>query len=139
MSEDILFELYVFCKALLLGVCLTVVYDVVRITRRVIKRSVIIVAIEDILLSVVATFIIFNMIYKEIYGNIRGYIFVGILAGMGLYLMSISKYFVGITSKYILMVLQKIINKYKIIRKKLKLKVRRYCEKDNSKKNKTIE
>ena len=138
MSEDILFELYVFCKSLLLGVSLTVVYDVVRITRRIIKRSVVIVAIEDIVLSVVAAFIIFAMVYKEINGNLRGYIFTGIVIGMGLYLVSVSKIFVGITSKCILMVLQKIINKYKINKKKLILKVRRYREKDNCKENKTI-
>ena len=51
MSESILFELYIFCKALVFGVFLALSYDIVRITRRIIKRNELIVAIEDILLS----------------------------------------------------------------------------------------
>ncbi len=139
MSEDILFELYVFCKALILGVLLAIVYDIVRITRRIIKRNTLVVAIEDILLSIIAAFITFNMIYQENYGNLRGYIFSGMLVGMGLYLVSISKIFVNIISKFILRVLQKIINVYKINEKKIISNVRSSCEKNNCKKDKTIE
>lgn len=138
MSEDILFELYVFCKALMLGVLLSVAYDIIRISRRIIKRNTVIVAVEDTILSIIAAFIIFNMIYQENYGNLRGYIFSGMLGGMGLYLISMSKPFVNITSKCILSLLQKIINKYKMNKNKIISKVMSNCEKNSCKKDETI-
>lgn len=139
MSEDILFELYVFCEALIHGVVLAVAYDVVRITRRIIKRNTFMVALEDVVLSIAGAFITFNMVYQENNGNIRGYIFIGMLVGMGLYLISISKIFVNITSKCVLILLQKVIKVFKINERKVISKVRINREKNNRKENETIE
>lgn len=135
MSKDILLELYVFCKFLMLGVILCVAYDVIRISRRIIKRGKGIVAFEDVLAGVIAAFITFGLIYKENYGNLRGYIFSGMLVGMGLYWISISSLFVGIISKSILMLLQKINNAFKISKEIIISKVRNSCEKENRKEN----
>lgn len=138
MSEDILFELYVFCEALIHGVLLTIAYDVVRIFRRIIKRNTFMVSLEDFVLSIIGAFITFNMVYQENNGNIRGYIFVGMLVGMGLYLISISRIFVNTTSKCVLILLQKVIKVFKINERKVISKVRISREKDNCKKNETI-
>ena len=130
MSNDILFELYVFCEALIHGVILAVMYDVIRIFRRIIKRNAVIVAIEDVVISLVATVITFGMIYRENQGSLRAYIFTGMFVGIELYHLSISRLLVNITSKCLLTLLQKIIKMFKINERKIISKVMISSEKE---------
>lgn len=133
MSNDILFELYVFCEALIHGVILAVMYDVIRIFRRIIKRNAIIVAIEDVVISLVATVITFGMIYRENQGSLRAYIFTGMFMGIAVYHLSISRFLVNITSKCLLTLLQKIIKVFKINERKIISKVIINSEKEDCK------
>lgn len=124
MSESILMEIYIFCKAFLLGIFLTAAYDVLRIFRRVVKRGALLIALEDILMMTAAALITFYMIYRNNAGNVRGYILAGMGMGAVLYLVSLSAPLVNIVSKILLMVLQKVMKAYKIIRRKIKIEVK---------------
>ena len=133
MCNDILLELYVFCEALIHGVALAVMYDVVRIFRRILKRNAVLVAIEDVIISLIATFVTFNMIYRENQGSLRAYIFTGMFMGIVVYHLSVSRFLVNITSKCLLILLQKIIKLFKISERKIISKVMINSEKEDCK------
>lgn len=140
MNESISMELYVFCEAIRMGLILAVVYDMLRIFRRVITRGTILVALEDIVFWIIAAFAVFNMIYENNSGNLRGYILVGLVIGIVLYELSLSKYFVSNVSQCIRLVLHKVIKGIKIIVSKIRItEVKRRNEQSKGKKRKKIE
>lgn len=134
MSDSVMVELYIFCMSIMLGIIMSFVYDIIRVFRKVITRGTVIVAIEDIVVMFVAAIITFNMIYKNNNGIIRSYIIIGILLGITLYLVSISRFIVNIPSKYIRMVLQKLLKAFKMITSKIKIEVKAHHEQSESKK-----
>lgn len=135
MSQSILIEIYIFCRAFLLGILFVAVYDVLRIFRRVIKHGTLLIALEDILIMSGYALITFVMIYQNNAGNVRGYILVAMGLGALLYLVSLSAPFVNFTSKILLIVLQKVVKAYKMITRKIKIEVRPRNEKSKSKKS----
>ena len=86
MSEGILFELQFFSKAFLLGIIMVIIYDGIRIFRRVIPHGTAAVALEDILYWLVCGISIFRMLYVENSGAIRGFAIAAVVLGMLLYL-----------------------------------------------------
>lgn len=138
MSQLILIEIYIFCSSIMLGIIMAIAYDVLRIFRRIIKRGLVLVAIEDVIALSIASIITFNMIFTNNSGNVRSYILVGIIIGILLYMVSISKFFVGVTSKYILILLQKLGKPFKMVSIKIKTEVKARYEQSKSKKRKQI-
>lgn len=89
MSEGILFELQFFSKAFLLGVFMMIIYDGIRIFRRLIPHGTAVVALEDILYWLFCGAGIFRMLYVENSGAIRGFAIAAVVLGMLLYLQFI--------------------------------------------------
>ncbi len=105
VSEDIFREMDFFAVSFVLGIVLVLIYDCLRILRRLIRHGVIWISLEDLCYWVFTAFVIFAMLYQKNDGLIRGFSIGGIVLGMFLYNQFIS----GYTVKYIAHVLKKII------------------------------
>ena len=124
MSLNISVELYLICSAVVSGVKMSVLYDGLRISRRIFRRNVIVVGIEDILFWCVSGVYIFCMMYDFNGGSMRFSAFIFVALGILLYEVSISpiivKCFSLILLKFkniIVRLLKKFIKKIKINKK----------------------
>jgi spore cortex biosynthesis protein YabQ len=92
MSEGILFELRFFLRAVSLGILMMLLYELLRIFRRLVHHRFFAVAVEDILYWLVCGICIFRMMYLENSGAIRGFAIVAVVLGMLGYLQMIKIY-----------------------------------------------
>lgn len=86
-----LFCLFVFT---ITGVSIGILFDIFRILRRSFKTIDWITYIQDILFWILAGIIILFSIFQFNNGEVRGYIFIGIILGVLLYMLTISKYII---------------------------------------------
>lgn len=86
MSIGIQFELQFFGKALACGLFLALVYDGIRLFRRLIRHGKRTVAAEDLLYWLTCGILIFRMLYRENDGAVRGFAIAAVVLGMILYL-----------------------------------------------------
>ena len=87
-------QLIKFGYFIIVGVSLSIVFDIFRISRKTIKTSDIITNIEDILFGIITGIIILFSIFIFNNGELRLYIFLGIAVGIIIYMIFISKYFI---------------------------------------------
>lgn len=127
MNGAILVELRFFGTSVLWGVFLLVIYDFLRIERRLISHNSFFVAVEDLIYWVIASLLIFNMMFNLNDGIIRGFSILGMLIGMLLYHHILSNYFVDITAgiliaikNVIVAVINFILQPFKFLSKKLR-------------------
>ena len=113
----------------LTGICIGLLFDFFRIQRKVLKTCDFITYIQDILFWIVSGLIIIFVIMKYTNGKIRIYMVLGIILGILIYFLIISKYimkiFVCILS-FLLNIIGKLLfpikKIYKIIKKSWKNK-----------------
>lgn len=113
----------------LTGICIGLLFDFFRIQRKVLKTCDFITYIQDILFWIVSGLIIIFVIMKYTNGEIRIYMALGIILGILIYFLIISKYimkiFVCILS-FLLNIIGKLLFSikkiYKIIKKSWKNK-----------------
>ena len=86
MSSRIVEELHFFAVSFLWGVQMTMVYEVPRFLRYLIRHGTFAVAVEDLIYWIAYGFLLFRMMYLENDGMIRGFALLAVLAGMVLYL-----------------------------------------------------
>lgn len=149
MTESIYLEARLFLAAFLLGVILIFVYDVLRIIRRIIIHSLLIIAIEDFLFWCGTGLACFGLMFYMYQGRLRAFYFIGLFLGMALYYFNLSPVVVETVAKALKKVIQILrniivffvtpfIKKYKKwnIKKKEQQKVKKSLkqEKENSKK-----
>ena len=101
ISKSILAELKTAWVALFSGALITVVYDVLRIFRRIISHGNLWIGIEDFFFWIWTTFWIFSVLYRENDGNLRMYTLVSMGLGMILYHKTLSAPLVGVFGKVI--------------------------------------
>lgn len=94
VSAGILKEADVLFASFLLGMVLLLVYDLLRIIRRLIPHRAWAVGTEDILFWIGGAVALFAMLYRENSGYIRGFSIGGVLLGMLLYSFAISPWVV---------------------------------------------
>lgn len=94
VSEGILKEADILLKALATGVILVFVYDLLRIIRRLIPHGTFWIALEDFLFWAGSAIAIFAMLYRENDGYLRGFSIGGVVIGMLLYSMLLSRFIV---------------------------------------------
>lgn len=82
MSAVVRQEAFFFLASILTGIFLVWSYDLFRIFRRVIPHHIVAVNIEDLIYWLAVSLIIFGMIFEQNSGALRGFAFVGILAGV---------------------------------------------------------
>ena len=84
--------------ALLMGIFITFVYDILRILRRVVPHNGFMVSLEDLIFWIYCAEKVFLMMYHESDGNLRWFAVIGALIGMLLYRKIVSPLFVKYVS-----------------------------------------
>lgn len=98
MSPGISKELQFFGLAVLRGGLILILYDLIRIIRRIVPHGVLAIAVEDVLYWAGTALLIFQLLYRENDGAVRGYALFAIAAGMFLYHQTVSNRIVEYTS-----------------------------------------
>ncbi len=106
MNPAITIELQFFLISILWGGILLLVYDILRIIRRIIKHGAFLIAVQDMIFWTAASLFIFSMIYRENNGIIRGYSILGMMLGSIFYHFAFSDSIVRLISKLIETLLQ---------------------------------
>jgi len=99
MSQVILGELQVAGTAIFCGALITIVYDFIRIFRRVISHGNLWIGIEDFVFWIWTAFWVFSVLYRENDGNLRMYTILAMVIGMILYHKTISEPFVELAGR----------------------------------------
>ena len=84
-------QVYIFFYAVLAGGILAFLYDILRIKRRAIKTNVVILSLEDMIYWLLSAIIVFLTVYNSNDGQMRGFIFIGNILGVTLYLSLFSR------------------------------------------------
>ncbi len=92
VSESIGNEAIFLGISILLGAVLFLLYDILRIFRRVIPHGAVWIGIEDFLYWLICTAAVFLMLYQENDGMVRGFAIGGVIAGTLLYYLLLSRY-----------------------------------------------
>ena len=90
----VLQEIYIFIIFILIGSIVGIIFDLFRILRKSFETRDKVTYIEDISFCLIAGIIILFSIFKFASGEIRFYIFVGILIGIIIYMLTLSKIFI---------------------------------------------
>ena len=90
-------QAYIFLLFILNGILIGMLFDMFRILRRSFKTADSITYIEDILFWLLTGFMTLYFIFTFNHGEIRGYLFIGILLGIVLYMVSLSKYIIKVS------------------------------------------
>lgn len=97
-------ELALLGQALLAGVGLCLVYDVIRVIRRIFPHGILWISLEDVLFGLVTGGWLFLKVCQVNNGIIRGYMILGIGAGALLYRVSAGRLLMSAFTKCILVV-----------------------------------
>lgn len=94
-------QAFLFLACVKTGIIMGILYDVVRVLRRIFDHPNWLIQIEDLLYWVACGCLAFIMIFWRNYGQIRGFVFVGILIGAVLYFTTISRWVINIVTQII--------------------------------------
>lgn len=94
ISEAIGQQAALFCTSIFVGAGLFLLYDVLRIFRRVIQHGNIWIGVEDFFYWIVCTAVVFVMLYQENDGMVRGFALLGLVFGMAVYFLFLSRFIV---------------------------------------------
>ncbi len=128
-------QLYNFCVFIVLGIIISFVFDIFRILRKKFKTNNFFTYIEDISFWVISGGLIISAIFKFNEGELRAYLFIGILIGIAMYIILFTKFVNNIFLK-VLTPIKKILDSFLALFKKilyLKNNFHQKC-KNNSKK-----
>lgn len=101
MSETIIRDNYFLLYSLILGISVTVLYDLLRIFRRVKKHGNALISLEDLLYWAVVAISVFYMMHEENNGTMRWFAILGASVGMLLYKKLLSNLLVNKVSGFI--------------------------------------
>ncbi len=101
MNQIINSQVRLFITSVEIGIMMGIVFDLVRIMRKIIKHPNFFVQLEDMLYWIFCGFTGFYMLYVCNYADIRPYIFIGIILGATLYFLTFSIIFMRIMTKII--------------------------------------
>lgn len=136
-------DAWLFLDALLCGMVIAVIYDILRIYRNVIPHLNILIGIEDFIFWNLAGIYVFAVMFGKNDGVVRGFFFVGTIIGAYIYKKSVGELLVKYSSKginfIINIILKKPINKVIMIIRKLKEKAdgKRSKKKQEGRENKS--
>lgn len=98
MNQMVTEQSLLFLTSVQIGVLMGVLFDLIRVFRKIIKHPNFFVQIEDMLYWIVCGFIGFYMLYICNYAYVRPYIFIGIILGGVLYFATFSIIFMKIAT-----------------------------------------
>ena len=121
VSGSIQNEMMLFGSAVLLGAALMLLYDMIRICRRIFPRGIILVSIEDVIYWIVFGVAVFILLYRENDGAVRGFIVGGIAAGLFLYYQLLGRWLM----KWMGILIRSLKKRLKKAMEKVKIKLRK--------------
>lgn len=98
MSPEIINESHFLLYAILSGIIITAVYDIIKIIRNVIPHDGFFIGIEDTIFWIFASLFLFSMLYKMNNGTVRWFAIAGSAVGMIVYKKLLGQYIVEIMS-----------------------------------------
>lgn len=84
-------QLYNFFIFIILGIIVSFIFDIFRILRKKFKTSNFITYVEDILFWIISGFLIISAIFKFNSGELRAYLFIGMILGIAIYIILFTK------------------------------------------------
>lgn len=118
MSHDVIFQGQLFGAALVWGGGLMFAYDCIRLLRLFVTHRRAVQAVEEILFWIVASMVIYGLIYRYNSGAVRNYVVFGMAAGMIFYRICLSPWFIK-AACFILRPVQKLFRTLKTFLKDL--------------------
>ena len=115
-------QAYVFAIFILNGVLIGLLFDIFRIFRKSFKTPDIITYIEDILFWIFSGIILLYSIFKFNNGELRMFIFLGLILGITVYMLIFSKIFIKVLV-HIINFIKKIFNIFILIPIKFAMKI----------------
>ncbi|MBQ8527403.1 MAG: spore cortex biosynthesis protein YabQ [Lachnospiraceae bacterium] len=109
MSAEIVNESVFWLYCFLTGMAITMVYDLLRILRRVVKHPYGLVAVEDIAFWIFVSVALFLLLYHMNNGTLRWFAVFGLFAGMFFYKKIFGDFFVGFMSTIIKRILHLVV------------------------------
>ena len=97
-------QLYIFLCFFLTGIVIGVLFDIFRILRRSFKTWDIITYIQDFIFWILTGVILLYSIFTFNNGELRAFVFAGILLGVTMYILLISKFFIKVAVKIIFII-----------------------------------
>ena len=94
-------QAFLFLTCVKTGIMMAMLYDLIRVLRKIVNHPNWVVQVEDFLYWVMCGYFAFTMIYWRNFGQIRGFVFLGILIGGVLYFATVSKVFVKVMTKVV--------------------------------------
>ena len=94
ISEVIGQQAVLFGVSVLVGAGLFLLYDVLRIFRRVISHGSLWISVEDFFYWLICTAVVFVMLYRQNDGMVRGFALLGLVLGMVVYYVFLSRYII---------------------------------------------
>ena len=137
MIQNQLFSFFIY---VIVGILLGFIFDIFRALRKSIKNSTVATNIEDILFVIISFIIITTVVQIISKGELRFYILLGIILGILIYFLSVSKYIItGETwiLKSIIKILKSIYNFFTKFFKKINGLILKFLNKVNHKSTKT--
>ena len=125
MSPEIELEICFLFHSFLMGILITVLYDVLRIVRRIIPHNIVAVSLEDFLYWIFCSILVFLMLIRENNGILRWFAVAGAALGMLLYEKTLGVLFVKYFSLFLRKILHFVGKLVKIMAKPLRLVLRR--------------
>ena len=92
MIQNQLFSFFIY---VIVGILLGFIFDIFRALRKSIKNSTVATNIEDILFVIISFIIITTVVQIISKGELRFYILLGIILGILIYFLSVSKYIIA--------------------------------------------
>jgi len=137
MIQNQLFSFFIY---VIVGILLGFIFDIFRALRKSIKNSTVATNIEDILFVIISFIIITTVVQIISKGELRFYILLGIILGILIYFLSVSKYIItGETwiLKSIIKILKSIYNFFIKFFKKINVLILKFLNKVKHKSTKT--
>lgn len=97
VSETIGQEAVFLGSSILLGAVLFLAYDVLRILRRIVPHGNLWIGLEDFIYWLICTAAVFVLLYRENDGMVRGFAFGGMVIGMLLYYVILSRWMIKVS------------------------------------------
>lgn len=101
MDNTIAMQLYSLLIFTISGIVIGILFDIFRVLRKSFKTSDFLTYIEDILFWILTGIFLLFVIFKFNNGQIRSYVVIGLILGIVIYILTISKYFIMINVKII--------------------------------------
>jgi len=101
-------QAYVFLCSVAGGIIIAFIYDVFRIKRKAVRTRSLVIQFEDLIFWIIVAVVMFGVVYYSNEGEIRGYIFIGTIIGVILYVLLLSNIIMKV-SLFILKIIYRIL------------------------------